>query len=73
MINKNNDYCFVVDSSNRPLPPTKVNKGWYLIRKKRAIQIKKFPMTIKLLKEVSVSQDTSQFIVGIDDVIYARL
>ena len=30
------EYCFVVDKDNQPLAPTKVNKGWYLIRKGRA-------------------------------------
>ena len=30
------EYCFVVDQNNRPLAPTKTNKGWYLVRKGKA-------------------------------------
>lgn len=67
MITKLNDFCFVVDINNNPLSPTKINKAWYLIRKKRAIQIKKFPMTIKLLKEVENPNQGSNFLIGIDD------
>lgn len=67
MITKSKDFCFVVDINNNPLSPTKINKGWYLIRKNRAIQIKKFPMTIKLLKEVEKPNQDSNFLIGIDD------
>ena len=67
MIKQNNKYCFVVDINNNPLSPTKTNKGWYLIRKKKAIQINKFPMTIKLFKEVNTPNQGSNFTIGIDD------
>ena len=67
MIEKSNNYCFVVDINNNPLSPTKTNKGWYLIRKKKAVQINKFPMTIKILKEVKSKNQGSDFTIGIDD------
>ena len=67
MITNVSDYCFVVDIENKQLSPTSVNKGWYLIRKGKAIQIKKFPMTIKLLKGVESPNQGSTFTVGVDD------
>ena len=45
-------YCFVVDKNSRPLAPTKVNKGWYLVRKGRAKIKSRYPMVIQLEKEV---------------------
>ena len=67
MIKQNNKYCFVVDINNNTLSPTNTNKGWYLIRKKKAIQVKKYPMTIKLLKVVNFPNKGSNFTIGIDD------
>lgn len=62
------EYCFVLDSAGKQLSPTKVNKGWYLIRKQRAILISKYPMVIKIKKEIKNKEDDeSEFIVGIDD------
>ena len=62
------EYCFVVDKNNRPLAPTKVNKGWYLIRKGRAKLKSKYPMVIQLGKEVeSDESDESHMVCGIDD------
>lgn len=62
------EYCFVVDKHNRPLAPTKVNKGWYLIRKGRAKLKSKYPMVIQLEKEVeSDDEDESHIVCGIDD------
>lgn len=61
-------YCFVVDKNSRPLAPTKVNKGWYLVRKGRAKIKSRYPMVIKLEKEVEYDKyDESRMIVGIDD------
>ena len=61
-------YCFVVDKNNRPLAPTKVNKGWYLVRKGRAKIKSRYPMVIQLEKEVEPDKyDESRMIVGIDD------
>ena len=57
--------CFVVDSAGAKLAPTTTNKGWYLIRKKRATLIEKYPMVIQLHREV---QDVDYEIrLGIDD------
>lgn len=62
------EYCFVVDKNNRPLAPTKVNKGWYLVRKGRAKLKSKYPMVIQLEKEVeSDKDDESHMVCGIDD------
>lgn len=62
------EYCFVVDKNNRPLTPTKVNKGWYLVRKSRAKLKSKYPMVIQLEKEVKSDEDDESHIVcGIDD------
>lgn len=61
-------YCFVVDINNKPLAPTKENKGWYLIRKQKAILVSKYPMVIQIKKEVKDdSGDDSHFVLGIDD------
>lgn len=59
------EYCFVVDINNRPLAPTKVNRGWYLIRKGKARLINKYPMVIQLLREVN--DNTTEIVCGIDD------
>lgn len=64
---KKNDYVFVLDNKNNKLSPCKINKAWYLIRKNKAIQIKKYPMIIQLNKEVLKNKDKSEFICGIDD------
>lgn len=65
---KKTEYCFVVDKNNRPLAPTKVNKGWYLIRKGRARLKSKYPMVIQLEKEVEPdNEDESHIVCGIDD------
>lgn len=61
-------YCFVVNKNNRPLAPTKVNKGWYLVRKGRAKIKSRYPMVIQLEKEVEPDKyDESRMVVGIDD------
>ena len=62
------EYCFVVDKNNHPLAPTKVNKGWYLVRKDRAKIKSKYPMVIQLEKEVEPDEDDeSHMVCGIDD------
>ena len=62
------EYCFVVDINNKPLAPTKVNKGWYLIRKGKAKLKSKYPMIIQLNKEVQPDdEDESHMVCGIDD------
>lgn len=45
-------YAFVLDADNKPLAPTKEQKAWFLIRKKRAILINKYPMVIQLKKTI---------------------
>lgn len=62
------EYAFVIDNCGRKLSPTPVNKAWYLIRKKRAILVDKYPMTVQLTKEVPNEDiDKSEFVCGIDD------
>lgn len=63
------EYCFVIDINNKPLSPTKSNKGWYLIRKQKAILVSKYPMAIQLKREVDekTKDDESYFVLGIDD------
>jgi RNase H-fold protein (predicted Holliday junction resolvase) len=62
------NYCLVVDADNKPLAPTKENKGWYLIRKGRAKLLSKYPMIIQLNKVIKdVDIDKSSMICGIDD------
>lgn len=64
----NIEYCFVIDKNNQSLAPTKVNKGWYLIRKNRATLKSKYPMIIQLNKEVKLDENDKSYIVcGIDD------
>ena len=59
------EYCFVLDSNNNTLSPTKINKAWYLIRKQKAKLISKYPMVIKLNKIVK-NADESKMVLGID-------
>ena len=62
------NYCLVVDADNKPLAPTKENKGWYLIRKGRAKLLSKYPMIIQLNKVIKDADiDKSSMICGIDD------
>lgn len=61
-------YCFVLDSNGQRLSPTKENKGWYLIRKKRATMMNKIPMVIQLTKEINKEEvDTTPMHIGVDD------
>lgn len=46
------DYCFVLDSKGNKLAPTTVNKGWVLIRKRKAKLVTKYPMVIQLTRVV---------------------
>lgn len=63
------EYCFVIDINKKPLSPTKINKGWYLIRKQKAILVSKYPMVIQIKKEIKekTEEDESHFVCGIDD------
>lgn len=65
---KEKEYAFVIDCNGKHLSPTPVNNAWFLIRKKRAKLINKYPMTIQLNKEVLYDDiDKSDFVCGIDD------
>lgn len=46
------DYCFVLDANGKPLSPTKTVKGWYMIRKGKAVLVSMYPMTIKLKRVI---------------------
>ena len=58
------ELCYVIDSNNQPLSPTKYNKGWFLVRKSRAILVSILPFVIKLNKEVMT--DDNWCVCGID-------
>ena len=45
-------YAFVLDANGKPLAPTKEQKAWFFIRKKRATLVSKYPMVIQLKKEI---------------------
>ena len=57
--------CYVINSNNQPLSPTKYNKGWYLVRKGKAIVVSVIPFVIKLNKFVENPNDNLH-ICGID-------
>ena len=62
------NYAFVLDANNKKLVPTKEQKAWFLIRKRRAILISKYPMVIQLSKiipEEEICKDEIRC--GIDD------
>lgn len=61
-------YAFVLDANGVQLAPTKEQKAWFLIRKKRAILVSKYPMVIQLNKEISDDEVCKDEIrCGIDD------
>lgn len=61
-------YAFVLDADNKQLAPTKEQKAWFLIRKKRAILISKYPMVIQLKKKIPDEEICKNEIrCGIDD------
>ena len=62
------NYAFVLDANGKQLAPTKEQKAWYLIRKKRAILVSKYPMVIQLNKEIPDDEICKDEIrCGIDD------
>lgn len=64
------NYCFVLDASGKQLAPTKEQKAWFLIRKKRATLVSKYPMVIKLTKIINEKEiNKDEVRCGIDDVI----
>ena len=62
------NYAFVLDADGKTLAPTKEKKAWYLIRKKRAKLVNKYPMVIQLKKSVPKDELSDEEIrCGIDD------
>ena len=62
------NYAFVLDANGKQLAPTKENKAWFLIRKKRATLVSKYPMVIQLNKEMPDEEICKDEIrLGIDD------
>ena len=61
-------YAFVLDANGKQLAPTKEQKAWFLIRKKRAILVSKYPMAIQLKKKIPDKEICKDEIrCGIDD------
>lgn len=62
------DYAFVLDANGKQLALTKEIKAWFLIRKKRAALVSKYPMVIQLNKEIPDEKICKDEIrCGIDD------
>ena len=62
------NYAFVLDVNGKQLAPTKETKAWFLIRKKRATLVNKYPMVIQLNKEIADDEICKDEIrCGIDD------
>ena len=62
------NYAFVLSIDGKPLSPTKEQKAWFLIRKKRATLVSKYPMVIQLNKIVPKEKVCADEIrCGIDD------
>ena len=61
-------YAFVLDANGKQLAPTKEPKAWFLIRKKRAALVSKYPMVIQLKKKIQENEICKDEIrCGIDD------
>lgn len=61
-------YAFVLDANGKQLAPTKEQKAWFLIRKKRAKLVSKYPMVIQLKKKIPDKEICKDEIrCGIDD------
>ena len=62
------NYVFVLDANGKHLSPTKEQKAWFFIRKKRATLVNKYPMVIQLNKEIPDDKICKDEIrCGIDD------
>lgn len=62
------NYAFVLDANGKKLAPTKEQKAWFLIRKKRATLVSKYPMVIQLKKTILDKEICKDEIrCGIDD------
>lgn len=61
-------YAFVLDANGKQLAPTKEQKAWFLIRKKRATLVSKYPLVIQLKKKIPDKEICKDEIrCGIDD------
>ena len=62
------NYAFVLDVNGKQLAPTKENKAWFLVRKKRATLVSKYPMVIQLNREIPDEEICKDEVrCGIDD------
>lgn len=62
------NYAFVLDANGKKLAPTKEQKAWFLIRKKQATLVSKYPMVIQLKKKIPDKEICKDEIrCGIDD------
>ena len=62
------NYAFVLDVNGKQLAPTKEQKAWFLIRKKRATLVSKYPLVIQLNREIPDNEICKDEIrCGIDD------
>ena len=62
------NYAFVLDANGKQLAPTKETKAWFLIRKKRATLVSKYPMVIQLNKNIPNEEICKDEVrCGIDD------
>ena len=62
------NYVFVLDVNGKQLAPTKENKAWFLVRKKRATLVSKYPMVIQLNREIPDEEICKDEVrCGIDD------
>lgn len=50
------NYAFVLDANGKQLAPTKEQKAWFLIRKKRATLVSKYPMVIQLKRKFQMNK-----------------
>lgn len=61
-------YCFVLDSDGKQLSPTLEVKAWYMIRKRKAALVSKYPMTIQLKRPIPENKICKDEVrCGIDD------
>ena len=62
------NYAYVLDALGKQLAPTKEQKAWFLIRKKRATLVNKYPMVIQLNRTIPNEDICNDEIrCGIDD------
>lgn len=62
------NYSFVLDLNGNQLSPTLETKAWYMIRKKKATLVSKYPMVIQLNRSIPVDEICKDEIrCGIDD------